>query len=70
MKIVATRQDQCLRELFAIDVRLYNPYMLVFVDETGTDMRDNLRKYMDTVSGANQCFHINLHVVVTVYQPL
>ena len=68
MKIVATRQDQCLRELFAIDVRLYDPCILVFVDKTGTDMRENLRKYGYSVRG--KCFHINLHVVVTVYQPL
>ena len=43
MKMVAARQDRNLREMFTVDVRLYDPSMLVFVDETGTDMRDNLR---------------------------
>ena len=51
MKIVAARQDQRLREIFTVDVRLYDPTMLVFVDETGTDMRDNLRKYGYSVRG-------------------
>ena len=45
MKMVAARLDRNLREMFTVDVRLYDPSMLVFVDETGTDMRDNLRKY-------------------------
>ena len=31
--------------MLTVDVRLYDPSMLVFADETGTDMRDNLRKY-------------------------
>ena len=31
--------------MFTVDVRLYDPSMLAFVDKTGTDMRDNLRKY-------------------------
>ena len=35
MKIVAARQVKRLREMFTVDVRLYNPTMLVFVDETG-----------------------------------
>ena len=45
MKMVAARQDWNLREMFTVDVRLHDPSILVFVDETGTDMRDNMRKY-------------------------
>lgn len=51
MRIVAARQDQLLREMFAVDVSLYDPSMLVFLDETGTDMRDSLRRYGYSVRG-------------------
>ncbi|XP_065908973.1 uncharacterized protein [Dysidea avara] len=51
MKIVSARQDKHLRETFAVDVSLYDSSMLVFVDETGTDMRDSLRKYGYSVRG-------------------
>lgn len=45
MQIVASQRDKELRQQFAIDVSLYKPHMLVFVDETGADRRDTLRKY-------------------------
>ena len=45
MQIVAKQQDKELREQFAIDVSLYQPHMLVFVDETGSDCRDAMRKH-------------------------
>ena len=48
LKVVATRQDKYLREMFVADVSLYNASMLVFVDETGTDTRESLRN-MGTV---------------------
>ena len=57
MKVVAARQDQHLREMFTVDVRLYDPSMLVFVDKTGTDMRDNLRKYGYSVRGKPVVLH-------------
>ena len=37
MQIVAKQQDKELHEQFAIDVSLYQPHMLVFEDETGSD---------------------------------
>jgi len=51
MRIVTARQDQLLREMFAVDVSLYDPSMLVFLDETSTDMRDSLRRYGYSVRG-------------------
>ena len=51
MRMVAARQDQLLREMFALDVCLYDPSMLVFVDETGADRRDCLRKHGYSVRG-------------------
>ena len=40
----ALQRDECLRSQFAADVSLYSPEMLIFLDETGTDRRDTLRK--------------------------
>ena len=48
LKVVATRQDKYLREMFVADVSLYYVGMLVFVAETGTDTRESLRN-MGTV---------------------
>ena len=36
---------------FSIDVPLYKPEMLVFVDETGSDYRDSLRKHGYSMRG-------------------
>lgn len=51
MQIVARQQDRQLREQFADDVSLYKSHMLVFVDETGSDCRDSLRKYGYSMRG-------------------
>ena len=51
MRMVDDRQDQLLREMFALDVCLYHPSLLVFVDESGVDRRDSLRKHGYSVRG-------------------
>ena len=45
MYIAATQQDQMLRALFVSEVESYKANMFVFLDETGTDRRDAIRKY-------------------------
>ena len=45
MCIAATQQDQMLRALFVSEVEFYKANMFVFLDETGTDRRDAIRKY-------------------------
>lgn len=45
MKIKATQRDEALRSLFASEVSLYQSNMFVFLDETGTDRRDAIRRY-------------------------
>lgn len=47
----AIQQDQLLREQFASDVSVFTSDMFVFVDETGTDQRNTLRKYGYTLRG-------------------
>ena len=41
----ALQQDGLLRQQYMLDLSLYSPEMLVFVDETGTDRRYLMRKY-------------------------
>ena len=51
LHLVAMQQDQFLREKFIIDMSLYSPNMLVFIDETGADRRNTLRKYSYSLRG-------------------
>ena len=51
LRCVALQQDILLREQFAIDVSLYSPDMFVFIDETGADRRNTLRKYGYSLRG-------------------
>ena len=45
MRLAATQRDEISRATFASEVSLYNADMFIFVDETGTDRRDTLRRY-------------------------
>ena len=51
MKLIAIQRDDSLRAQFVSDVSLYEPEMLIFVDETGSDRRDSLRKYGYSLRG-------------------
>ena len=51
MTLIAQQRDHELREQFTIDASLYKPYMCVFIDETGSDNRDALRRYGYSVRG-------------------
>ena len=45
MQLVALQRDYQLRSKYMNDISLYRSNVLVFVDETGCDRRDALRKY-------------------------
>ena len=51
---VALQQDKFLREQYILDVSVYSKDMLVFVDETGADKRNTLRKYGYSLRGRLQ----------------
>lgn len=51
MQIVAKQRDDQLRSAFKDDVTIYEPHMLVFIDETGFDRRNSLRRYGYSVRG-------------------
>ena len=40
LQLVATQRNEEIRAEFTSDVSIYEPHMLVFIDETGTDRRD------------------------------
>ena len=51
IRLVATLRDECLRQTYAGEVSMYKAHMIIFVDETGIDARDKIRKYAYGVGG-------------------
>ena len=51
LKLVAKQRDDFLRAQFSCDVAMYKPEMLIFLDETGSDKRNTLRKYGYSLRG-------------------
>ena len=51
LRHVALQQDQFLRQKFIVDVSLYDPEQLIFIDETGFDRRNLQRKYGYSLHG-------------------
>ena len=45
MRLVATQRDDSIRAMFASEVSIYTADMFIFLDETGTDRRNVLRRY-------------------------
>ena len=48
--IAIQRSDQ-LRAKFMADISIYNPAMLIWIDESGCDRRDSTRKYAYSIKG-------------------
>ena len=49
--LVAVQRDEFLRQQFTTDVSVYKPEMFVFIDETGADRRNILRRYGYSLRG-------------------
>ncbi len=60
MKLIATQRDETLRSTFASEVSIYSADMFIFLDETGTDRRDILRRYAYSWRGRPARAHILL----------
>ena len=45
MFMIAKQRDEYLRTVFTLDVSVYKPDILVFLNETGADRRNAMRKY-------------------------
>ena len=63
LKLVAKQQDDFLRVQFSCDVAMYKLEMLIFLDETGSDKRNTLRK-------ANLQYHRSFWCMENVSQQL
>ena len=51
MTQVALQRDTYFRQSYAMDVAIYKPEMLVFIDETGADHRNCIRKFGYSLRG-------------------
>lgn len=51
LSIIAKQRNEEIRKEFISDVSIYEPHMLVFVDETGADRRDTIRKHGYSLQG-------------------
>ena len=60
LRNVALQQDAFQREQYKSDVSVYTPEMFVFVDETGADRRNTLRKYGYSMRGRLALNHSHL----------
>ena len=45
LQIKALQQSEYLRQLYIEEVSVYDPEMLIFLDETGADRRNSIRRY-------------------------
>ena len=51
LRMVVAQRDDDLWAQFVCDVASYEPKMLVFLDETGCDRRNSIRKYGYSLRG-------------------
>ena len=51
LRYVALQRDEFLRQKFILDMSVYSPDMLIFLDESGADRRNMLRKYGYSMRG-------------------
>ena len=57
MRSVAIRSSDASRSRFMADIFIYDPQMLVWLDETGCDRSNTLRKYGYSLRGIPVCDH-------------
>ena len=50
--LVALQRDQFLRQQYMSDISVYDPDVFIFLDETGADQRDVVRKYGYSLRGS------------------
>ena len=57
MRTIALQRDVFLRQQFINDVSVYNSDMFIFLDETGADRRNSIRKYGYSIRGKRPINH-------------
>lgn len=69
LRTVALQQDKHLRERFSAEVSVYKTDMFIFIDETGSDARNKLRKRGYSIRGIpakNQTFLVRGECISTI----
>ena len=51
MQIIARQRDENERAMYAAEMPIYSPEMLIFLDETGFDKGNVLRRYVYSFKG-------------------
>ena len=51
LKLVASQRSEDLRAKYVAEIAIYRPDMLVFIDETGSDRRDAIRRFGYSLRG-------------------
>ena len=51
LSLIARQRNESLRQEYISDVSIFESHMFVFIDETGTDRRDAIRKYGYSLQG-------------------
>ena len=54
---IALQQSEVLRAQFMAMVSMYDPRMLIWLDESGCDRRHSMRKYAYSIRGMPMCDH-------------
>lgn len=57
MQIITRQRDEFLRHTFSEELSVYNGDMFIFLDETGTDRRDTLQRYVYSWRGKPAKLH-------------
>ena len=64
IQVIALQRSQEARLQFMAEVSGYNPDMLIWVDETGSDRRNNIRSYAYALRGMRPvCHHLSVTCV-------
>ena len=51
LRVLATQRDELIRSQFVSDVSMYSPEMIIFMDETGSDRCNSIRRYGYSLRG-------------------
>ena len=51
LRITATQRDEYIRQKYVLEVSIYSPEMLIFLDKTGADRRNTLRRHGYSMRG-------------------
>jgi len=66
LQLVAKQRDDIQREIFSSEVKNYNTDQFIFLDETGCDRRDVLRRYAYSWRGIVYMHSYHISTLITI----